>query len=185
MSGAGINQADQPKLDWLELRRLSARPKLSEISSEAKLVFGSYYQIGTSEYVMASQQWNPEFTEQAVFVLAFYWASTPAIFRRLVSRDPDAISVDDGTIRTLPGGLMLAPECGSFGAITDYLDANGAPRSQLIEQFDNNWKPSGCALCVERLTYYFRSSAPVPSEERPYGVKLSTSDERWQKLGGV
>ena len=80
---------------------------------------------------------------------------------------------------------MLEPECNSFGALTNFLTADSALRSQLLDQFDNNWKPSGCSLSVERLTYYFRSPAPVPFEEKPYGVKLSTSDERWQKLGGV
>jgi hypothetical protein len=118
-----------------------------------------------------------------MFVLNFYWAPTPAIFRRLISRKKSAVAEDDGTTRTLPEALKLAPDCDSFGTINRFLAANLVFRSALVETFDDDWKSSGCSLSVERLTFYFRSPPPVPSVERPYAMKLSTSDERWRKIG--
>lgn len=174
----------RPNLDWLKLRRVSTRPKLQEICKDSKHLFDAYYQIGNAEYVWASHQWDPNFTEKADFIIAFYWAPTPAIFHRITSRNPDAIAGDNGVTQALPEGLLLAPECKNCGTIKNFVEANGQLPSGWQNQYDTNSIATGCCFSVERLIYHFRSSIPVPPDESPYAVILRTNDDHWRKLGG-
>ena len=171
-------------LNWAQFAKALARPKVSEVCEDPEHLFDSYYRIGDAEYVDVSHQWNPEFTEQAVFVLAFFWAPTREIFQRLVTRAVETVSEDHGFTGALPDGLRLSPGCVDFGRITELVAANAHLRSNLVELYDSRtWTRIGCCVSVERITYYFRSSPPVPPGEVPYGAKLVTSDDRWKKCG--
>ena len=176
MNNLHNNHETKSKLDWVALRRQQSNPKLSDVCSDAKHVFDSYYQISDSEYCFASYQWNSTFTEEAVFILAFFWAPTPTIFRRMVSRDPEVIAADDGTTRILPDGLRLSSGCDTFRAITEFCARKSNVHFRLIDLYDNKMERSGCCLSVWRLHYYFRSPSPVPPDELPYGVNLAASD---------
>ena len=167
---------NKSKLDWYAMRQLKTEPKLSQICSDAKHLFGSYYQIGDTDYAYASFQWNSDFTEEAVYILAFIWAPSAAVFNRIRSRDMAVIAADDGIIQPMPEGLKVVANADDYSAIANFCSANKNARHNLIDLYDHKMERLGSCFSVGRLHYYFRSSMPVPSNEPPCGVKLSTRD---------
>jgi hypothetical protein len=169
-------------MNWFQTRQFLRKPKLRDICSNPIHLSDSYFQLTPTDYALANYQWNPEFTEQAMFVIAFFWAPTPAIFQRIRSRNPEIIARDDGVTLPLPEGLRLAAHCCTYGAINEFVAANPQLHSRLGDHNDDNFVPSGSYIAVERLTYEFRSPSPPPPSEAPFAAILHTGGERWRML---
>ena len=99
----------------------------------------------------------------------------------MVVREIDAVKNDDGITRPLPDGLKLAPECVNFESISRFASSDPRLHWRVLDLFaGKDWTATGCSFAIERLTYHFRSSQPVPPDESPYGVALSIRDDLWE-----
>src|SRR5687767_8956938 len=121
--------------DWTQLRQLSCAPKLSDCCQQPQHLFDFYYRVGETEYVFAAPHWNEDYTEHAIYVGGFYWAPSLATFRRMVVREIDAVTGDDGTTYPLPDGLLLARACVNFESILRFASSNHRLRWRVLDLF--------------------------------------------------
>jgi hypothetical protein len=170
------------QVDWFRLRQLQSMQRIGDVCANAINIGDSYYQIGKDEYAMIESIRSLRLSEQDKLAVCFFWAPSFSAFQRMVTR-PETSAVDDGLNAAMPEGLRLAPECVTCGKIAHYLEFHRNLRSNALDKYSKSYEIVGSYLAVERLTYYFRSKLPVPSDEMPYGVKLETSDFRWEKAG--
>lgn len=158
---------------------LRQMPKLSDLCDEPKRLFDNFYQLGLQEYASVSMQWNFEFTEEALFVLAVLWAPSLPAFRRAVSGEKEAKASDDGASGVIPLPLRLEPSAVTYGAIRR--QAFSQPARRPFELDTPGWGadriPNGHVVVLTPFTYYFRSHDPVPLDEQPFAIKCNTKHD--------
>ena|SRR5438094_445945 len=173
---------------WERVTALRAMPKLHELCSDPRHLFDAYYQVGDSEYVFASHQWDFAFTEQGMYVLSAIWSPSIAAFRRTTSRDAVAVTADDGATAPLPLALRLEADCTYFRAIRELAFSRPEWRAFELDIYDSrSWTAIGHVVRAGCFSYHFRSPAPVPADELPFAVKCDTRHDphgHWP-CGGV
>jgi len=176
MNKTNVNFGEFP---WGKIIHNNFKPLLSDLTPIEKMVFENHYQIGEEIFACAPHQWNSGFSQEAKFVNRIYWCESVSVLQQIVSR-PDTAFAPIHSSRAAPQILRLAPECISYGQLTEFAKQHPKMRSKILPRFAKDYTDNGTCFIVERFLYYFITPCPIQFSELPCGIAVATTDKGLQ-----